>query len=151
MGYWFVVNDSVWSKAVLKLNQVVLCAILPRRSVSTWASNIVWNTLATLWQVSSVLLPLFQLVMTLRGEILQHLGKEELKYTLENPSLVNLLKLTRAFSFIIFLFMYWFIFQLASLSLIALKITIPSTKSWYDHQFNTGFWLLCIYFLVCTV
>lgn len=86
--------------------------------------------------------------MTVRGEIFTHLGKDEIKLVLDSPSLLNIIKLIRAMSFILFIVFYWIIYNFLSYSSCALKIMMPSTKNIFDNYFSSGFWTICIYFLV---
>lgn len=86
--------------------------------------------------------------MTLRGEIFTHLGKDDIKMVLESPNVVNILKLSRALSFIVFILMYWLIYNFLSYTSCAFKMMMPSTRNIFDIYFSSGFWSLCIYFLV---
>lgn len=89
--------------------------------------------------------------MTLRGEIFTHLGKDEIKMVLESPTLINCFKLSRAVSFILLLALYWLFYNFLSYISCAFKIMMPSTKNIFEIYFSSGFWTLCIYFLVSVI
>lgn len=85
--------------------------------------------------------------MTLRGEILTHLGKDDIKNVIDHPSLSKSFKFARAIAFPLFLFLYCIFFNFLSHFLYFFKIIIPSTKTVFDFYITQSFWTFCIYFL----
>lgn len=85
--------------------------------------------------------------MPLNNELLNHLGKDELKLILNSPNLVNSLKLSKAIGFILFIVLYWITINVVSHAMLFLKIAIPSTRSRFESHSASGFWTLCIYIL----
>ena len=86
--------------------------------------------------------------MTLRGEILGHLGKDEIKSFLDSPSIMSYWKILRALAFLVFITLYWLFYKISSGILYGMKIAMPSTRSFFETYFESGFWTLCIYILV---
>jgi hypothetical protein len=86
--------------------------------------------------------------MTFRSEILNHLGKGEIKLILDSPNILNLFKFSRALAFILIMLLYCLLFNTLSHAIIFFKIAMPSSKNIFESHVSSGFWTLCIYILV---